>query len=48
MAGEVVYLYGCVTLLVPECTVYRCIYVCETYSKVALKLTFQVSTFIVP
>ena len=37
MAGGVnIYLYGCVSLLVPEYAVYLCVYVCETHSKVVL------------
>ena len=49
MAGGVnVYLYGCVSLLVPECAVYLCVYVCETLSKVVLVLRYQGATFIDP
>ena len=49
MAGGVnVYLYGCVSLLVPECAVYLCVYVCETLSKVVLVLSYQGATFIDP
>ena len=46
--GFNIYLYGCVSLLVPECTVYLCVYVCETHSKVVLVLKYQDSTFIDP
>ena len=32
MAGDVnIYSYGCVSLLVPECVVYLCVYVRETH-----------------
>ena len=37
MAGGInIYLYECVSLLVPECAVYFCVYVRETHSKVVL------------
>ena len=49
MAGGVnIHLYGCVSLLVPECAVYLCVYVYETQSKVFLVLRYQGSTFIDP
>ena len=32
MPGDVdVYLYGCVSLLAPECAVYLCVYMCLWY-----------------
>ena len=46
--GVNIYLYGCVSLLAPECAVYLCVYVCETHSKVLLVLKYQGSTFIDP
>ena len=49
MAGGInIYLNGCVGLMVPECAVYLCVYVCETHSKVVLVLRYQGSTFIDP
>ena len=49
MAGGVnIYLYGCVSLLVPECAVYLWVFVYETHSKVFLVLRYQGSTFTDP
>ena len=49
MAGGVnIYLSGCDSLLVPECAVYLCAYVCETHSKVVLVLRYQGSSFTDP
>ena len=45
MAGDVnIYLYGCVSLLVPECAGYLSVYVCKTQIKVVLVLRYQGST----
>ena len=41
VGGINIHLYGCVSLLVSECAVYLCVYVCETHSKVALLLRYQ-------
>ena len=41
MADGNIYLYGSVSLLVPECAVYLFVYVCETYSKVIWVLKYQ-------
>ena len=39
MAGGVnIHLYGYVSLLVQECAVYLCVYVCQTHSKVFVVL----------
>ena len=48
MAGGVnIYLYGCVSILVPVCAVYLPVYVCETHSKVILVyIKYQGSIFI--
>ena len=47
MAGDVnIYSCGFVSLLVPECDVYLCVYVCETHTKIALVLRYQGSTYI--
>ena len=35
------YLYGCVSLLVPECVGYLSVYVCKTHTKVVLVLRYQ-------
>ena len=43
-----IYLYGCVSPLVPECAVYLCLYVCETHGKVILVLRYQGWTIIDP
>ena len=49
MAGGVnIDLYGCVSLLVPECAEYLYLYVCETDGKVVLVLRYQGSTFTDP
>ena len=46
--GGNIYLYGCVSLLVPECAVYLFVHVYETHSKVIWVLKYQGSTFIDP
>ena len=49
MAGGVnIHLYGCVSLLVPECALYLCVYMYETHSKVVLALSYQGLIFIDP
>ena len=47
MAGDVdISSCGCVSLLIPECAMYRCVYVCETHTKNVLVLGYQGSTLI--
>ena len=42
MAGDVnIYLYGCVSLLVPECAGYLSVYVCKTHIKTVLVQRYQ-------
>ena len=49
MSGGInMYFHRCVSLLVPVCAVYLCMYVCETHTRVILALTYQSLTFIDP
>ena len=47
MAGGInIYSGECVSLLVSECDVYLCVYVCETHTKIVLVLRYQGFTYI--